>query len=432
MRVILAIFTAIFIAGCAIKSDYEVKQLSYAEPSWYKGYEDAQLELLVRKALENNKDIKTAVLNLQTALLSAGLKKSDFLPSLNVGASASVSRDLNAQNGWGKNFAASLSLSYEIDLFLRVYDGYESAFWSAKNSEATLAALRLTLINSVVSGYFNVAYLNDVRANLEANLANQKKLLNIAEQKYRLGSGDALAVSQARSNIFSLQNQLFENSRSLAESSESLANLVGERVNLPKATLANVKLRGVSLDAVGYERLSKRPDVNAAAAALNAAFYDYKASVKSLYPSITIGASLGKSGERVQDAFGFSMFNGNLQINLPFLNYHKVKNNVKISEFSFEKQRISYESALSEAANEVVKYAKFWELDKERAANLAKMEAEDRKILAIYTERYRYGKSEFSYVVNAQNSLLSTQNSLLAAKQRLLSDELAYFKAIGE
>lgn len=145
-----------------------------------------------------------------------------------------------------------------------------------------------------------------------------------------------------------------------------------------------------------------------------------------------MAASFSDNDAKLNEAFGFNLFNGNLRINLPFLNYNKVQKNVKVAKNEFEKRKVNYENTLSQAANEVVKFTQLWEIDQQKFANLKKLASKEEEIVSIYKNKYNYGKSEFKDLISAQNSLLATQNSLLEAKQRLLEDEVGFFKAIGE
>lgn len=432
---IVALAAAVVLSGCAVTQvDFTPSEVVTYAPKWHENYKDERLNSLVQTALANNADVKTAVLNLQNALLNAGVKKDDFLPTLSGEVGGSLNDDLSRSQSQ-KSFSSSLSLSYEIDIFAKVYDGYKASFWEAKSSEANLANLKLTITNSVVSTYFSLAYLNDIAKNLAANLENQKELLKITQAKIRYGRGEVLALNQAQENILNLQNQMLENSRSRANLMETLKNLVAsplDEKSLANASLTDIKIQSANLAKIKFENLTKRGDVAVAMASLNAAFYNHKATQKSLYPSITLAASFSDNDAKLNEAFGFNLFNGNLRINLPFLNYNKVQKNVKVAKNEFEKRKVNYENTLSQAANEVVKFTQLWEIDQQKFANLKKLASKEEEIVSIYKNKYNYGKSEFKDLISAQNSLLATQNSLLEAKQRLLEDEVGFFKAIGE
>ncbi|WP_168236793.1 TolC family protein, partial [Campylobacter fetus] len=178
--------------------------------------------------------------------------------------------------------------------------------------------------------------------------------------------------------------------------------------------------------------LKNRPDINEAISNLNASFYDYKVSEKNLYPSVSIGASLSDSDSKFSDSFGFNILGGTLNINLPFLDYSRLKKQINISEAQFKKNVLTYEKTLSNAVNEVIKYVNYYEGDKQRYENMQNIKKEREMIVAIYESKYSEGKAELKDLLEAKNSLISVQNMLLNQKYRLLNDELSYYKAIAK
>ncbi|MCI7549440.1 MAG: TolC family protein [Campylobacter sp.] len=440
MKYIFLAFLAFFMTACAtlnydpkdIKRDYNA--------TWQYNFNIAELDSLIAEALKNNEDLETASLNLYQAMLRANIALSDLAPTPSASTRASSNRDIKAGGTSARSFTADVSLSWELDIFGRIYDAYESARFGAIASLLNLEDVRESLVNSVISAYFNILYLNEQKANLLVNYENMLKLHEIVKIKESLGREEPLALSQSAENLLSLQNSLNNADKDLNASFESLKNLTRTQF-LPSAKISEISLPKADLGTISAEnndgelniswlsRLSSRPDVNMALAQLNAGFYDYKASQKEFLPRINLGGALSSSSDKISDAYTFNLLSGNVSISLPFLNFYKLRQNLKISEAEFNKLRLNYEKTLANAINEALRFASDYELDSRSLLNSENIITEREKILAIYEQKYSLGRAELKDLLSAQNDLLSAKNSLANMKYQVLRDLIGFYKA---
>ena len=440
MKYIFLAFLAFFMTACAtlnydpkdIKRDYNA--------TWQYNFNIAELDSLIAEALKNNEDLETASLNLYQAMLRANIALSDLAPTPSASTRASSNRDIKAGGASARSFTADVSLSWELDIFGRIYDAYESAKFETIASLLNLEDVRESLVNSVISAYFNILYLNEQKANLLVNYENMLKLHEIVKIKESLGREEPLALSQSAENLLSLQNSLNNADKDLNASFESLKNLTRTQflpstkiseISLPKADLGTISAENNDgeLNISWLSRLSSRPDVNMALAQLNAGFYDYKASQKDFLPRINLGGSLSSSSDKISDAYTFNLLSGNVSISLPFLNFYKLRQNLKISEAEFNKLRLNYEKTLANAINEALRFASDYELDSQSLLNSENIITEREKILAIYEQKYSLGRAELKDLLSAQNDLLSAKNSLANMKYQVLRDLIGFYKA---
>ena len=442
MKYIFLAFLAFFISACATKAlNYDPKDIKRDyNATWQYNFNIAELDSLIVQALKNNEDLETASLNLYQAMLRANIALSDLAPTPSASTRASSNRDIKAGGASARSFTADVSLGWELDIFGRIYDGYESARFGAIASSLSLEDVRESLVNSVISAYFNILYLNEQKANLLVNYENMLKLHEIVKIKESLGREEPLALSQSTENLLSLQNSLNNADKDLNASFESLKNLTRTQflpstkiseISLPKADLGTISAENNDgeLNISWLSRLSSRPDVNMALAQLNAGFYDYRASQKDFLPRINLGGSLSSSSDKISDAYTFNLLSGNVSISLPFLNFYKLRQNLKISEAEFNKLRLNYEKTLANAINEDLRFASDYELDSQSLLNSQNIITEREKILAIYEQKYSLGRAELKDLLSAQNDLLSAKNSLANMKYQVLRDLIGFYKA---
>ena len=442
MKYIFLAFLAFFISACATKAlNYDPKDIKRDyNATWQYNFNIAELDSLIAEALKNNEDLETASLNLYQAMLRANIALSDLAPTPSASTRASSNRDIKAGGASARSFTADVSLSWELDIFGRIYNAYESARFETIASLLNLEDVRESLVNSVISAYFNILYLNEQKANLLLNYENMLKLHEIVKIKESLGREEPLALSQSAENLLSLQNSLNNADKDLNASFESLKNLTRTQF-LPSAKISEISLPKADLGTISAEnndgelniswlsRLSFRPDVNMALAQLNAGFYDYKASQKDFLPRINLGGSLSSSSDKISDAYTFNLLSGNVSISLPFLNFYKLRQNLKISEAEFNKLRLNYEKTLANAINEALRFASDYELDSQSLLNSENIITEREKILAIYEQKYSLGRAELKDLLSAQNDLLSAKNSLANMKYQVLRDLIGFYKA---
>ncbi len=443
--VFLAVLAALFLGGCASKDlNYEPREVvrDY-NASWQFKFENAKLNELIDMALRNNENLRVAAANLGKALANAGLARDDLFPTLSASASGTTSRDISTNDNWAKTYKSQFALSWELDIYGRIYDAYASKNWSAIESSLSLVNTRLSIVNSVIDEYFHILYLNDQIRNLNSNLNNLRELDALVNQKYTLGKEEFLAVRQSRQNMLNVENNLLAARRNLETSYETLNNLTRNSERFDELGILDFNLEDldfkfeigeggeVKFDFIeDFEgRIARRPDVNAALAALNAAFYDYRGAQKAFYPSITVGGSLGDSDEKFSKSFGFNLLSGNFSVKLPFLDYFRLKNKLKVSEYAFEGLRATYEKTLKNAINEAIKYGAYYEIDRADLENLEKILAENEKIVELYERKYDAGRTELKDLLNARNDLIGTQNSFLKQKYLIISDYISYNKA---
>ena len=96
-----------------------VPAIAAPDIDWQRHFTDARLQRLITLALQNNRDLRVAVLSIEQARATLQLRRADELPTVN--GVASGSRQPNSSGGITSLYQAGLSVaSYELDFFGRV------------------------------------------------------------------------------------------------------------------------------------------------------------------------------------------------------------------------------------------------------------------------------------------------------------------------
>ena len=441
MKKISIILAAFLLGGCAvtqINENYEqilLKEDASADirinREWWTGYGEARLNELIGLALKNNIDLAKSAIAVNKALAQAGVLQADLVPSFNANLGAETGKNIKTGGSWSESYKSGISLSYEIDLWRKLANSADAAMWEANATKYDLEAARLALVNSVADAYFEAKYQKESINLYEKTLKNYEELEAIIKAKFELGKEEELSLKQVKSSVISAKNRILNASKSLDAAEKTLRNLLNVRpefeLNL-SGNLSDIQPQGVNLNVPLYV-IGARPDLQAAISRIKEALLGVKVSEKNFYPSITVGAGLSGSGDSVSEGLKLNFLSGNIAINLPFLNYSKLKSKLKISELEFEAMKLNYAQTLTTALNEIDAGYKNLQKDEAVLRNLNENLRNLSSISDIYKLKYDYGKTELKNYLEAQNSLLEGKISTLAQKYKILQDEIGIYKA---
>ena len=443
MKKISIILVALLLGGCAVtqinenyeqillKDDANLTANFRLEREWWLGYNEPALNELISLALKNNIDLAKSAIAVNKALAQAGVLQADLVPSFNANLGAETGKNIKTGGSWNESYKSGVSLSYEIDLWRKLANSADAAMWEANATKYDLEAARLALINSIADAYFEAKYQKESINLYEKTLKNYEELEAIIKAKFELGKEEELSLKQVKSSVISAKNRILNANKSLDAAEKTLRNLLNVRpefeLNL-SGNLSDISPQGVNLNVPLYV-IGARPDLQAAISRIKEALLGVKVSEKSFYPSITVGAGLSGSGDSASEGLKLNFLSGNIAINLPFLNYSKLKSKLKISELEFEAMKLNYAQTLTTALNEIDANYKNLQKDEAVLRNLNENLRNLSSISDIYKLKYDYGKTELKNYLEAQNSLLEGRIGVLAQKYKILQDEIGIYKA---
>lgn len=406
----------------------------HADEQWWRVYQDPQLNTLVESALANNIDLAKSAISVNKALYQARLVGAELVPSYSAGANASVRDNLKTAEASTRTFGGNLGISYEVDLWRRLSDSANAQQWAYQATVADKEATQLALVNNVVDGYYHWQYLYAAIQLNEHNLKQYRQIQTLNKVKYDAGKIDKIAYVQAGQTVLSTQNTLLElqNQRKTAEQGlKDLLNL-GPNEPLPLAyqDLTRVSVPKVDLN-VPLQVLANRPDLRAAVYRLEQASSQLSATEKSWYPSISLSGAINASSDQFRSAFNVPIGTLGVSLNLPFLNWHKIRWNIKLSEAEREQAQLNFSQSLVTALNEVdVAYNAYQNAQTISSNTQAKL-ALDQESTRYYKVRYELGKNEFKDWLSAMNTENSAALAVLNNRYQLIKQANTIYKAMA-
>lgn len=336
----LALAVSLVLAGCMVGPDYQKPaielpmgfkegaqwQRAVANPQgaldsqWWLEYQDPILDDLVRRSATANQSIVAAEAAYRLAQAQVASSRAGLWPTVGIGLSGSRgtvgggsstgSSTGSVATGTGggsvqQTVSATLSASWEPDLWGLVRRGIESSKASAQASDALLAGVRLSIGASVASNYLGLRQLDIDIGLLERQLRINRQLLGMIQAEYVQGtaSNDQLLIAQDQLTSVIVALQTAQRSREQFE--HALAVLVGmapaEFSVAPKAQYRFVLPRPpLSLPS---SLLQRRPDVVAAERIAAAANAKIGVAEAAFFPTIDLTAMGGYRGTALGGLF---------------------------------------------------------------------------------------------------------------------------------
>ena len=385
-------------------------------------------------ALKNNSDLKKAAINVNKALYQANLLGANLVPSFSSSLGSSASKNLKTGGNSTIKHSASISLSYELDLWKKLSNSKNAQEWEHKATIEDLEAVRLSLVNNVVDTYFNIVYLNNAISIINDKIAQYEKINTIVKNKYQYGVNSELEYLQSEQSLINLKNTLLTYQNDKVEQEQTLRDLLNlkpeENIEIKSKDLLSFRNIGVNLD-VPISVIANRPDVKAYEYRLSKAFKDVKATEAKLYPSVSIQTSLSSSGNKVDNALSVPVGLASINISLPFLNWNTLKWNIKTDEASYESARIDFEKSIVKSLNEIDTYYKSYQKAVSSYSLQEKNLKTQKEITGHYKNRYNNGNVEFKSWLEALINEKDSELNLLKAKFEIIQAENKVYQAMG-
>src|SRR5438477_4285524 len=189
------------------------KAQSLADLKWFEVFKDDKLQDLIRTALQQNYDLRTAVANVEAERAILGITESVQYP--NVVASGNLdfqrlSRDgslplpssfVRSQNRtWGG--AALNLLSFEVDIWGRLRRATEAARANLLSAEETRKAVVTSLVADVATNYFLLRELDDELAISQRTLGTRQESLRLIQTRQGGGVATLLDLRQGEQLVY--------------------------------------------------------------------------------------------------------------------------------------------------------------------------------------------------------------------------------------
>jgi multidrug efflux system outer membrane protein len=443
------ILCAALLCGCSLAPDYQRPgaavaahypqgpayqgdvQAHPAIDDWRQVFQDPVLRQLIDNALANNRDLRSAALNVEAYRAQYRIQRAELLPKVSAngqGQRQYLPRRMTGtdQGMISSTYAATLGVSaYELDLFGRLRSLSDQALLIYLASDQARRSTQLSLVASVASVYLTWRADQELLALANDTLVADERSLRLTVNQRRAGTVSALDQIQARTSVDSTRAAVARYKRQVAQDLNQLTLLVGAPVadDLRALPLANEQVAALQAG-LPSDLLQRRPDIVQAEYQLRAANADIGAARAAFFPSISLTANAGSTSPALGGLFdsGSGTWLFQPQINLPIFTAGSLRASLDYARLQKEIQVAQYQKAIQGAFQEVA--------DGLAARATYQRQLQAQRDLVASNQRY-YDLAEHRYRIGVDSSLtfLDAQRSLFSAQQGLINDRLAQLVA---
>jgi outer membrane protein, multidrug efflux system len=413
-----------------------------ADLGWRDVLDDARLQAIVALALENNRDLRVAVLNVDRARAQYGIQRSALLPALDATASTVQQRTPGDLNGTGsalttEQWSVGVGVTaFELDLFGRVRSLNAAALQRYLATEEARRSAHLAIVAAVANQYLAERAFDEQVALARQTLETVTSSYELTRRSAEVGRTSELDLRTAEAQLQTARFNLSVYEQQRAQADNAMALLVGGPIPAdlpPPAPLAVQDVRAALPAGLPSDLLQRRPDVLQAEHELRAANANIGAARAAFFPSITLTGSGGTASAELDGLFGAGSGAWSFvpRVNLPLFAGGRNRANLGVANADRAIGVARYEKAIQVAFREVADgLVARGKLDEQLAAQAARVAAETQRF-ALSDLRYRKGVDSYVTVLTAQRDLYGAQQLLIQTQLARLSNLIGLYKALG-
>jgi multidrug efflux system outer membrane protein len=414
-----------------------------AEIGWREFFPDPDLQALIAAALENNRDLRVATLNVEAARAQYRIQRADLLPPLDITGTANNQRtppDLSAtgQSELTRAYSAGIGMpSFELDLFGRVRSLRKSALEAYFAIEENRTAAQLLLVSEVANSWLTLIADRELLALAENTRDSQKQSYDLTKLRFDQGVSSEIDLHRSETAWREAEVDIAQQTRRVAQDRNALALLVGGP--LPAGTAASTPGVGAQTFArklpagLPADLLVRRPDVRAAEHALLAANGNIGAARAAVFPSIELTGFYGNASTDLSSLFqsGQTSWSFVPQVRIPIfsgganlaaLDLANVRKRIEIARYEQ-----SIQVAFREVADALIARSTFE--DQLRAQEALAHAAESSYRLADM--RYRGGVDSYLGALIAQRDMYDAQRALIVTRLAGAENLVRLYQSLG-
>lgn len=402
--------------------------------AWWTSFGDAELDLLVARALDENKSLRAASQRVLQADATVRLARAGRLPTLGLGAEGSRQKVQTLFGSFENSlFSLSAAASYELDLFGRLKSAESAAKADALGSRFDLAAMRMSVAAQTVEAYFALTAARQQRELLEAREELNRAFLELTRLRYERGLIAALDVAQQEQEQASTDAALAQarglERASMHALSALLAGYFSEGWSSTDEALPTLPPRPQL--GLPSELIARRPDIQAARARLLAADHRIAQAMADRYPRLTLTGTLGTASTNLTTLFSDFVWSALGSIEAALFDGGRGRAEVDLARARYQELLETYGQTWIEALVEVERALAL------EVAEEVRLEAIERQLKATATvltqsrDRYSQGLTDYLPVLTALSAQRSAERAEVEARQQRLNLRVQLYRALG-
>lgn len=463
MHKLIAGLLSLALAGCQLAPDYQrpatpvplaypyaevlegERRFIAAELPWQSFFADPQLQVLIRQALLNNRDLQAAVYRIEETRGLYRVQSAARFPSLGLGADASRGRVNQGAASGAAGSGSAISETYSVNAAV---SAFELDFWGRVGNLSAAAraeylasieaqqAFRLSLIRDVASTYLGLREAVERIALAEATVISRRDGLRIAKVRLDAGITSALDFNQAEALLTQAETQLASITLTRVENQNLLAVLTGGAVaeSLPAPMTLEQQSRPPVLDAgLSSSLLVNRPDILAAEQRLIAAKANIGIARAAFFPQVSLIGRFGYASSEFSNLISSSNETWSIgpSISLPMFDFGRNRGNLTVAQARDNIAIADYERTIQTAFNEVADALAGRRYLAEQVDAQQRNTATLQRVVNLARKRYQEGVVNYIEVLDAERSLFEAEQAVIQTRRAEVQNLVNLYVALG-
>ncbi len=421
------------------------KAAVWPDEAWWRGFASPALTGLVETALAHNQDLAAAVARIRQADAQLRIAGASLLPSANATGNASWQR-VGAATGSASSrarggsvdlhsYSAGLNAAYELDFWGKAAAGRQAALANAVFTRFDRQTVALTVATNVATAWFTALALADRIAIATRNLADAQQVLAVVRGRRDAGTANDLDLAQQETFVAASRAALPNLRNQLEQAIVGLGILTGQPPNaivVRPGSLTDLALPPVA-PGLPSELLTRRPDVAAAEAALQAKNANIAVARAAFFPAIqltgsdgfqaaSLGTLIGPGGALMSLAAGLTA---------PIFDGGTLRGQLELAKGQYDEQLANYRKAVLQAFTDTDNALTAWRYISEQEILEGEAVARAQRAATIARAQMAAGTVDLTTVLTVETTLLNNEDTLAQVRLARAEALLSLYKALG-
>lgn len=417
-----------------------------ADIGWRDFFHDPVLQVLIETALDNNRDIRMAALNVETARATYRVRRADLLPQVGGVATSTSQRTPGDLAPPGtpeitRAYQASGAVSaWELDLWGRIRSLNDQALANYLAQEEARLSAQLSLMAEVANAYLTLRADQAMLGLAEETVESQRRAFALTRDRVEAGETGRIDMYQAEAALRGAEADRAAYVRQAARDRNALVLLLGEALtpelsaSLDAADTLPDDLAMADLPpGLPSELLIRRPDIRGAEQALVSANANIGAARAAFFPTVSLTGSIGSASSDLDNLFssGARAWSFGPQITVPIFRGGALRANLDRAHLLKQVEVARYERAIQVAFREVADgLTGQGTFNDQILSEMLRVDA-SQTTYDLAEQRFREGEDSYLVVLDAQRTLYGSQQALIRARLMRLSNLVDLYKALG-
>jgi multidrug efflux system outer membrane protein len=414
-----------------------------ADLGWREVFIDPRLQGVIDLSLNNNRDLRVAVLNIEKARATYRVQRAALLPGVDATGGATKTHLTDGQaaaQGTGRTSTAYTAgvgvTAWELDVFGRVRSLKDVALQSYLSTRETSRSVQISLIAETANAWLTLAADQDLLNLAQETLATRQDSMNLIRRQFEAGATSQLEVRNAETLIETARSDMATYVAQVEQDKNALRLVVGADVPtdlMPAGGLITTQILPDLPAGIPSDVLTRRPDVLAAEHDLAGANANIGAARAAFFPTISLTASTGVASGSLDSLFdsGNGAWSFAPHISLPIFAGGANVAGLDSAKASRDIAVATYEKTVQTAFREVSDGLAVQSTIADRVSAQERLVAAANDTVRLSKARYGAGIDSNLTLLDAQRTLYTAQQGLIGARLVRASNLATLYKALG-